>query len=114
MNPDNVIPAERRDQVEKRDRRQCVRCNVPTMSGEWHHRRSRSVRDDHRHCSCNGIYLCGACHRWVHANPFEARELGYIVSRHKMPTIEPVFNIGPGWLLLDCEGGLTRITDPRD
>lgn len=78
---------------------------MPTMLGQWHHRRSRSVRGDHRHCSCNGIWLCAACHSWVHAHPFEARAKGWIVTRTvDVPGVEPVFNQRFGWLMLGCTG----------
>ena len=54
---------------------------MPCPSGEVHHRRGRSVVDEHRHCPCNLTYICGSCHRWVHAHPFEARGKGLIISR---------------------------------
>lgn len=84
----------------------CVRCFVPTEVGQWHHRRSRSVRDVHRHCTCVGIWLCVADHQWVHANPFEARQSGLIVSRHEREPFTVPFRRGDGaWILPDCKGG---------
>lgn len=84
------------------------------MSGEWHHRRSRSIRDEHQHCPCNGIWLCLTCHNWVHANPFEARAHGWIVSRHKMPNVEPVRNMRFGWLMLTCSGQRVQRDPPAN
>jgi hypothetical protein len=98
------IPDKNRAAVEERDGHACVRCRIPTIMGQWHHRRSRSVRDDHTHCTCNGIYLCATCHRWVHANPFDARANGWIVSRYKNPFEEPAFILGRGWQMLTCDG----------
>lgn len=108
------IPAASRRQVEGRDAQRCVRCGIPTITGHWHHRRSRSVRDEHQHCACNGVYLCGACHKWVHEHPFEAREMGWIVSRAFLPFEQPVFNQSFGWLMLACDGSRTQIDDPRE
>lgn len=82
------------------------------MSGEWHHRRSRSIRDEHQHHPCNGIWLCMTCHKWVHAHPFEARAKGWIVSRHLMPHEERVFNQRFGWLMLTCDGFRQQIPEP--
>jgi hypothetical protein len=91
------------------------------MPGEdWHHRRSRSVRDEHTHCPCNGITLCGpgnnhGDHGWAHSNPFEARAQGLIISRHerRMPFEVPMFsNLVKGWVLLTCDGQMVPTEDP--
>ena len=80
---------------------------------EWHHRRSRSVRDDHTHCPCNGITLCGrgntsGDHGWAHTNAFEARAKGLIISKHdqRLPFEVPVLTHN-GWVLLGCTGEVT-------
>jgi hypothetical protein len=44
------IPTASREAVKSRDTGRCVRCWG--VGSEWHHRRSRSVRDEHRHCPC--------------------------------------------------------------
>lgn len=62
------------------------------------------MRDDHTHCPCNGVTLCGTCHKWVHDHPFEARALGLIVSRHSVPCDEPMEHQQHGLVLLTCEG----------
>jgi 5-methylcytosine-specific restriction protein A len=100
----NEIPALSRTLVKEREQRRCARCSVASNRGHWHHRRSRSVRDDHRHCPCNGVWLCATCHQWVHANPLMARIDGFIVSRHvaepfTVPVATPL-----GWRWQDCEG----------
>jgi hypothetical protein len=87
-----------------RDQSRCVRCGMMTP-GHWHHRRSRSIRDDITHSPCNGINLCGTCHDWVHAHPFEARAQGWIVSRYKDPRQEPINHFLFGWVLLTEDGG---------
>jgi hypothetical protein len=70
-----------------RDNYRCVRCGH-YLSGVWpgyscHHRQSRSVGPD---TLDNRIMLCGSgttgCHGYVHAHPVEARDKGWIVSRH--------------------------------
>ena len=95
------IPNVSRALVRIRERHRCARCAMPAPHGEWHHRRSRSVRDVHEHCACNGIWLCSTCHRWVHAHPFEARGKGFIVSR---------FTNEPGTVPVDTPWGLRRHT----
>lgn len=98
----NPIPLESHVLVRRRDLDQCVRCGG--RGGQWHHRRRRNVSDEHQHCTCNGILLCGTCHRWVHAHPFEAKAGGFIVSAHqKEPGIVPV-QATVGAILLDCQG----------
>lgn len=100
----NAIPSMQRVKVKVRDSRRCVRCGG--QGAEWHHRRSKSVRDEHRHCTCNGVWLCTDCHQWVHSHPFEARGSGFIVSRHTpVPGTEPVQCVLRGLIVLDCEGG---------
>lgn len=100
------IPALSRVRVRARDFFRCVRCGSPTpaMAGHWHHRRSRSIRDDHTHMPCNGVWLCGTCHEWVHKNPFEARATGLIVSRYAIPCETPLYAQQHGWVLLGEDG----------
>lgn len=102
MSTSNLIPTKSRELVKKRDKDQCVRCRG--RGTEWHHRRSRSVRGEHRHCPCNGILLCKTCHDWVHANPFHARSKGWIVSRHADPSEQQMDNVSLGWIRLQCDG----------
>lgn len=96
------IPQRSRNLVKGRDFGRCIRC--AGRGTAWHHRRSRSVVDEHTHCPCNGVWLCKTCHDWVHAHPFEARTAGWIVSRHvEQPSDEPV-DSHFGTLLLMCDG----------
>lgn len=100
----NAIPERQRKLVKEREMGRCFRCGSPAKRGEWHHRRSRSEKDEHRHCTCNGVWLCKTCHDWVHAHPFEARSLGLIVSRHQdQPGTEAAVSHF-GALLLSCTG----------
>lgn len=75
------VPAASRGQVRGRSQNRCERCGTPCQTGHWHHRRSRSVRDEHTHHACNGLWLCTTCHLWVHANPMAARAGGFILPR---------------------------------
>lgn len=101
----STIPTLSRALVKSREMASCARCGVGVgKGGHWHHRRSRSVRDEHQHCPCNGILLCTACHQWAHANPFEARAVGIIVSRYAMPAESPVWTLDYGWVMFDCHG----------
>lgn len=100
------ISASVRLQVKVRDSHRCVRCGV--RGAEIHHRRGKRVIDEHTHCSCNLIFLCGwgnhqGCHGWVHSNPFEAKNFGLIVARHAIPAELPVV-VRRRVVGLDCEG----------
>lgn len=90
--------------VKVRDAGRCARCGSHAPEGAWHHRRGKAVRDEHTHCSCNGIWLHHSCHTKVHAQPLIARNDGLIVSRISlvMPADVPVKHAGFGWVLLDC------------
>lgn len=99
-----TIPTKSRKIVAAREQERCLRCGTPTQAPQWHHRRSRSVRDPHTHCPCNGVHLCLTCHTWVHANPFEARKSGFIVTR---AVAEPASVPVQAWfatLFLLCDG----------
>lgn len=98
------IPTRSRALVIARARDRCERCGVLMTVGHWHHRRSRSVRDDHTHCPCNGVWLCRGDHEWVHAHPMEARQGGFILSRvTAIPAVEPV-ETPWGMRLHSCDG----------
>lgn len=85
-----------------RDENRCVVCGVP--SHEWHHRRSRSVRDSHTHCPCNGVRLCRTCHKWVTEHPTAAQREGLVVSRGvPVPGAVLVLTFH-GWVQLGCDG----------
>lgn len=105
MSKANAIPTAQRKKVREREQDRCARCLWPTQTGQWHHRRSRSVRDDHVHCACNGVWLCVTCHTWVHGNPFLARQTGYIVSRHQAEPATVPLTMTLGTRYLDCDGG---------
>lgn len=96
------IPGQSRKLVEQRDMRLCVRCGG--RGAEWHHRRSRRVRDAHRHCACNGLYMCHTCHAWAHAHPRAAMARGLILPQWTTrPWLMPV-RIRGGWWVLRCTG----------
>lgn len=109
------IPALARLRVENRDLKRCVRCRAPAEHGHWHHRRTRSVVDEHQHATCNGIWLCGPCHEWVHKHPLEARRWGWIVSRHSLhgPCQVPLWHQQMTWVLLDHAGGYRTCPPPE-
>ncbi len=89
MKDKTKIPTRSREMVYERDQGRCVRCRMRPQVKQWHHRRGRSVDDEHRHAPCNGVTLCPTCHEWVHKNPFEARAEGWIVARHLVPCEVP-------------------------
>jgi hypothetical protein len=62
------------------------------------------VRGEHRHCPCNGVWLCPTCHTWAHGHPFEAKALGLIVSRHVAEPGGVTLTTWYGTVRLDCVG----------
>lgn len=96
------IPLTCRTLVRDREDRRCERCNGSGQ--QWHHRRSRGVVRPHRHCPCNGIWLCPTCHRWAHGNPVLARNNGIILERsEELPYELPVLTWA-GWRYHLCGG----------
>lgn len=93
-----AIPTASRETVKARDHGRCARCRG--YGWQWHHRRSKSVRDWLTHSPANGVLLCSACHVWVHANPGQAQASGFIVSRWKDPRRVPIQHVvfGPVYL----------------
>lgn len=113
--PDTAIPTSSRLWVKSREDGHCLRCDTPTAVGAWHHRRSRSVVDEHRHLPCNGIWLCTTCHIWVHGHPFEAREKGFIVARFAIPCEQPVWSIRiDAWILLGHREEFSIVTEAME
>jgi hypothetical protein len=95
--------------VAVRQARRCLRCGTP--GSDWHHRRGRSVKDAHQHCPCNGVLLCKSCHDWAHAHPFDARRVGFIVSRSEPEPGRAPVRTYHGVIVLDCVGGFEYDVD---
>jgi len=102
----NRIPTRSRDVVKARERFRCARCGGSAPTGEWHHRRTRAVKDEWTHHWTNGVWLCKTCHDAVHAHPTRARVEGYIVgSFQPRPGALPVKLWTGEWVHLNEEGG---------
>jgi len=101
----NRIPDKNRDLVRVRDHHRCARCFAPAPHGHLHHRRSRLVRDEHQHCPCTLVLLCGTCHTWVHAHPVEARDTGYMISKFEQHPQNVTMTTPLGRRETDCRGG---------
>lgn len=82
------IPQASRLAVQNRSQGRCERCGGP--GHHWHHRRSRSIRDELTHSPANGTLLCTFDHAWVHAHPKEAKIEGFIVPRWGDPLSVPI------------------------
>lgn len=105
------IPEKSRTLVRTRARHRCERCRASAVNGHWHHRRSRRVKDQHTHCPCNGVWLCGPCHIDVHAHPAMAREGGWVLSQwvEEPGTVPIAGRTTP--IRLGCLGGFTFVFD---
>lgn len=85
------VPVATRELLRARSRGRCEAL-VPGVcthhASDAHHRQRRR---DGGHGIGNLVDLCRACHRWAHANPARARELGLIVSAFEVdPAAVPV------------------------
>jgi hypothetical protein len=90
-----------------RQRGRCPACGITLDNdGARHHRQRRRDGGDRL---ANLVILHTKCHRWVHANPEDARKLGLIVSFAGDPLEAPLYVRGQGWVLLDDDGRATRI-----
>lgn len=79
------------------------------MRGNQIHHRQR--RREGGHAVGNLVLLCDTCHRWVHANPVQAQELGYIISVSvDDPSTIPIRTIF-GWVRYDNDGGVNFAVD---
>jgi hypothetical protein len=90
--------------VLRRDGDRCLWCGKALGRGEVarHHRMRRRVGGDRL---ANILLLHGDCHRFIHANPIEARGRGFIVSVYSDMLGSPVVaKDGRAWLL-DDQGG---------
>lgn len=96
------IPLKTRTLVRERDKELCIRCHG--RGSQWHHRRSRGVIRPHRHCPCNGLWLCRTCHTYVHSNPVSARNLGLILEREEDLPFELPVRTWDGWRYHLCDG----------
>lgn len=64
--------------------------------------------DEHRHCACNGVWLCATCHSWAHNRPLRAKAEGYIVQPQFFPYLVPVWAVD-SWWMLDHDGNANAI-----
>lgn len=106
----------------ERDGGRCVRCGKP-VHDFWpgfscHHRQSRSVGPDTLE---NRITLCGSgttgCHQYVHANPAESREKGWIISRFlkadELASTE-CWHHELGWVCFGADGSVNPWPPPAE
>lgn len=108
--PNRAIPPESYALVRDRNGGRCIRCGG--NGNQWHHRRSRRVRAGHRHCACNGAWLCGSDHRMVHAEPEQARREGLVISQWVDEPFGVPFRDSMGWWWrLTCAGGYEPLTE---
>lgn len=105
----NPIPTAIRVAVDARDGRQCQRCG--TGRGREIHHRVR--RRDGGHLLDVVILLCGACHRWAHSHPTEAKRTGFIVAPWDNAEEVPVRTYR-GWITLADDGSYAFIGAPTD
>lgn len=108
MGNDHAIPQASREVVVDRERGLCVRCAGPGR--HWHHRRSRRRRGEHRHCPCNGVWLCPTCHEWAHKYPIAAKEEGYVIPTVVDEPAQVTFLTWWGRVKVDCVGNIDWVS----
>lgn len=109
---DREIPEESRRLVEQRENMRCISCMA--RGYEWHHRRSRRVREAHRHCACNGVLLCRSCHIAAHSHHESGRDRGLIVSQWvDEPFMVPVVDAMGRFWQLTCDGRIHPLSSDQ-
>ena len=103
--------AQAREACQGRQGDSCIRCGIglsPEDGHVHHRRRRRTLGPEALWCSCGVVLACVACHGWIHANPSESREQGWIVSdmTDQEQRDVPIWTVYPwrGWSLLGCDG----------
>ncbi|QAX92667.1 HNH endonuclease [Mycobacterium phage Poenanya] len=69
-----------------------------------------SRRDD-TNVASNGLWACGACHRWAESYRTQSFADGWLVRQSQSPITVPVLYRG-NWVLLDDDGFVYRIPNP--
>jgi hypothetical protein len=59
-------------------------CTPDTVATVVHHIAPGAPRD---HSASNLLAACDPCHRWIHANPFEARQRDLLRSRENLKPV---------------------------
>jgi len=78
-----------RKQALERDNGICVRCG--NFASDVHHRKLKGMGGSKLlDTPANLISLCRTCHSWIHANPAESYELGYMVHSWADPEDVPI------------------------
>lgn len=99
-----------RELVAARSGGSCEGCGRPGPI-DWSHRVARSQGGPWS--ASNGLALCRPDHEWAHANPVEARSVGWMLRRHEDPATAPALLHGVGWVLLGDDGSVTPIPSER-
>lgn len=95
----SAIPTKAREVVRARQNSQCARCG--NRYAELHHRQRRREAG---HGYEILVGLCGTCHKWAHANPVRAKEVGYIVDPYVSDVAAVPIKTFMGWMTLDDAG----------
>jgi hypothetical protein len=102
----SAIPTAARNAVRERQNGQCARCG--SAYAELHHRQRRREAGHGKEIL---VGLCSTDHKWAHANPKEARELGYIVSVHEKDVASIPIKTFMGWVRFTKDGGTVFVDD---
>lgn len=93
--------------VDERDGESCVVCgySLHVVIGARHHRKPRShASKAEKHQTYNLIDVCEKCHRYIHAHPTWAYDMGYLVHTWDDPSKKPLMHGSRGWVYLDDSG----------
>lgn len=105
MRADEVSEKTGRSVVYERSNGVCEVCSAARAT-EWQHRKNRSQGGGWE--PSNGLHVCSACHREIHADPVGAASRGHTVLSWEDPGRKAVLlrtMYGYGWFLLDDCGG---------
>ncbi|ALY10600.1 HNH endonuclease [Arthrobacter phage Tank] len=102
----SAIPTRARELVRERQNGQCARCG--SGYSEVHHRQRRR---EGGHAIEILVGLCTTDHRWAHANPKRAQELGFIVSVHETDVASVPIKTFMGWVRFTTDGKVVFVDD---
>ncbi|WNM74624.1 HNH endonuclease [Mycobacterium Phage Radiance] len=108
------FPPEVKELIWERAHGRCERCNEYASDATAHHRRPRGLggsRREDTNVASNGLWACGACHRWAESYRAQAFADGWLVRQTQSPIQIPVLYRGQ-WVLLDDDGNTYRIPNP--
>lgn len=88
----------------------CEACDRYSAT-DWHHRLNRSQGG--LWCPSNGMHLCRTCHHLITTEREVAKERGWALEPHQVPTASRCLFARIGYVLLSPAGDVTPVDTAR-